>query len=94
MDVEQAARSGFLHTRDMGDEWGIVGIMPFIYTVAIVAEIHEYGYVHRWCYHSYEAAQEAYNNWNGEGEPEGWHRHTPSCRRRENGDKTKEYITP
>lgn len=32
------------------------------------------------------------NEWNGEGEPEGWYRHRKTGRRRPGGDPEKEYI--
>lgn len=31
-----------------------------------------YGYESGWCYRSVEAAFEAADNWDGQGEPEGW----------------------
>lgn len=39
-----------------------------------------------------DAAVVALNNWDGEGEPEGWIRHVETGRRRPNGNKEEEYI--
>jgi hypothetical protein len=48
----------------------------------------------RFCYHDVETATAALAKWDGTGEPEGWHRHIPSGRRRDKGDPLKEYINP
>lgn len=45
-----------------------------------------------WCYHEPEQAYEAIRAWNGAGEPEGWHRHPRTGRRRPGGDKNMEYV--
>lgn len=47
-----------------------------------------------WCYDDPAAAVAAMHAWDGEGEPDGWHRHPPSGRRRPNGDRTQEHIAP
>jgi len=65
-------------------------IAPFLFTHAIVCDFDYFGYGDRWCYHSMSAAVKALDAWNGEGEPEGWHRHPDSGRRRdEDGNETK-----
>ena len=58
-----------------------VGVMAFMWTWAIIADITEMGYEDRWCYHNLVDALHAYDNWSGEGEPTGWHRHPNSGRR-------------
>lgn len=69
-------------------------IVRFLFSSAIVDNIQGYGmtltYQNRWCYKSYVDAIGALNDWDGEGEPEGWHRHLPSHRRRD--EKGKEEI--
>lgn len=45
-----------------------------------------------WCYTTEYQAVTALNNWDGQGEPTGWHRHPPSGRRRPNGDAAQEYV--
>jgi hypothetical protein len=68
----------------------------FIYTCAIITgRLFEDGYNNRWCYHNKGMALRGLDAWhkkNFQGEPEGWHRHPMSGRRRENGDPAKEYI--
>lgn len=69
-----------------------IGIMAFMYTWAIIADITVVGYEDRWCYHELVDALHAFSEWNGEGEPEGWHRHPNTGRRiDENGEM---YIAP
>jgi hypothetical protein len=67
-------------------------LVRLIFNYAILSDLTECGYDGRWCYSSKDAALAALNAWNGEGEPEGWHRHPPSGRRRPNGDATREHI--
>ena len=57
-------------------------IMPFMFTWAIIADLTRTGYEDRWCYETLQDAIAALSEWNGEGEPEGWHRHPTSGRRR------------
>jgi hypothetical protein len=45
-----------------------------------------------WWYDDFESAVRGLNEWNGEGEPEGWYRHRKTGRRRPGGDPDKEYI--
>ncbi len=59
------------------------GLMSLMYTWAIIADITWFGYENRWCYSTLTDAQGALDDWNGEGEPQGWHRHLPSGRRRD-----------
>lgn len=67
-------------------------IWRLAYTFAILTGITWSSYEDRWCYSSYEKAKAALDAWDGEGEPQGWHRHPSTGRRRENGDPTKEEV--
>jgi hypothetical protein len=71
--------------------------MPLIYTGALIygASANQYGYMDRWCYHSVQEAIAAGDAWSGDWpnvEPEGWHRHPGTGRRREGGDPSKEEV--
>lgn len=74
------------------DEGTWTCIFPLAYTHAIITVKHNdfFSVGDRWCYHSYEAARAALDAWDGTGEPQGWHRHPATGRRREK-DGT-EYI--
>lgn len=52
------------------------------------------GYDDRWCYDTGENAIAAAVAWiaTGAPEPQGWHRHHRTGRRRPDGDATREYI--
>jgi hypothetical protein len=72
-------------------------VMPLLFTHAIIiGDIRGVGPDDRWCYSSLEKAQTALLYWkedfNFEGEPQGWHRHPATGRRRENGDPATETI--
>lgn len=49
------------------------------------------GYDDGWCYKDFAVALEALKQWDGTGEPQGWHRHPGSGRRRPDGDSGREY---
>ncbi|RYF08871.1 MAG: hypothetical protein EOO77_24840 [Oxalobacteraceae bacterium] len=77
---------GYTHLRPLGDgRW--VGLMRFAFTWAIctgrMGDRHTYE--DRWCYHDRSVAIAALEAWDGQGEPEGWHRHPLTGRRCENG---------
>ncbi|NAE18009.1 hypothetical protein [Enterococcus hirae] len=51
-------------------------------------------YDDEWHYPSLSEAIGAAIDWDGTGEPNGWHRHPASGRRRPDADPTKEYVRP
>jgi len=74
-------------------------LCPFAFTTAIVTgRWFDYGGLDdRWCYSSPEDALGALLDWAVEDfqdEPNGWHRHHRTGRRRPHGDASKEYINP
>jgi hypothetical protein len=80
--------------RNGTDPTRYVAVIPFIYTHAIIVGSiarAQFGHQDRWCYHTPIEALAAATRWDGaEGtEPEGWHRHPYSGRRR-NPDGTIE----
>jgi hypothetical protein len=74
------------------DRWA--AIVPLVYTHAIVTGrmLDRTGYENRWCFDSYESAKKAMDEWDGTGEPYGWHRHPSTGRRRPDGDAALEYV--
>lgn len=53
----------------------------------------KFGYENFWVYSTIDKAIQALKDWDGSGgEPEGWHRHTATGRRRTDGDPSTEYI--
>lgn len=49
-------------------------------------------YDDRWCYATQHLAEAALVAWSGEGDPDGWHRHPSTGRRREGGDPGRETL--
>ncbi|MBO9428582.1 hypothetical protein [Sulfitobacter sp. R18_1] len=76
--------NGYLSPKEIGNG-NYACIMPLMFTHAIIkGRIGNLNsYEDRWCYSSLEKAQEALDAWDGVGEPEGWHRHPMTGRRRE-----------
>lgn len=78
------------------DRW--IAIIPFLFTTAIILgyKRHPNGYEDRWCYESSADAERAFDEWDPEvsAEPEGWHRHPRSGRRRPNGVEEAQYHAP
>lgn len=88
------AENGYKHAKMLNDG-RVAVIYKFLFTAAILVMTPagiEHGYEDRWCYHSESDALAALNDWDGEGEPKGWHRHPGTGRRRENADPLKEYV--
>lgn len=74
------------------DENRWVGLFQFAFTWAIIVGRigDQYSYDDRWCYHHKSDAAEALEEWDGTGEPQGWHRHPMTGRRREMTDGVME----
>lgn len=73
----------------------LVLVMPLMYTHAIITVTDPLGYEDRWCYgRDPRIAVAAAQKWlrDGGDEPDGWHRHPKSGRRREQGDPATEHV--
>lgn len=84
-------REGYEDAKELPDG-RIAACYRFIFTSAIVVGLDEAGYSDRYCYHTMADARQALDEWDGTGEPEGWHRHTSTGRRRE--PDGREWINP
>ena len=89
------ADQGFFILRTQGKHY--IGVMPLLFTGALIigSTDNRRTYLDRWCYHSVEEAIAAGDAWSGDWpktEPEGWHRHPATGRRREHGDPSKEEV--
>jgi hypothetical protein len=84
---------------EAGDDRRWASLAKFLYTVAIVTGTRKgllYGYDERWCYSDANAALVGLLGWMEAawvGEPDGWHRHPDSGRRR-NPATHQEWIQP
>lgn len=61
----------------------IIGVHRLLYHWTLHVDIGEFCYAERYCYQTVESALQAFNEWDGKGDPEGWHRHPTSGRRRD-----------
>lgn len=75
---------GWREVRRLPDRGQWAGLSRLMFTTAIVVanDGDVTGTADRWCYHTEASAKAALDAWNGEGEPDGWHRHPMSGRRR------------
>lgn len=84
---------GYTDPRPLDDRrW--VGLLRLMFTWAIVTGNmgDRETYSDRWCYHDEDVARAALEAWDGQGEPQGWHRHPISGRRRDpDGEETIRY---
>lgn len=81
--MQRLKGENYIDPRPIGNgRWA--ALFEFMFTWAIiVGRIGDGdGYDDRWCYHSKAAVIAAFEAWDGQGEPEGWHRHPLSGRRR------------
>lgn len=91
-----ASRNSYLAPTPMGNgRW--CAIAPFMFTTAIITGRmgDNWGYADRWCFADIGKALHALFDWAAkdfEGEPQGWHRHPDTGRRRPDGDADQEYI--
>ena len=87
-----------VYWREVNDDMHI--IYDFGHNARICMFNHQYGYEEFYCFASMDLAVKALDayadtliaNPQSKVEPEGWHRHFPSHRRRENGDPKKEVV--
>lgn len=60
-----------------------IGVHRLLMHWTIHVDLHEYGYEDRYCFATQELADKAFDEWDGTGDPEGWHRHPKTGRRRD-----------
>lgn len=60
----------------------ICGIHRLMYHWTLHVDIDDIGYADRYCYPTYESALVGLIDWDGVGDPKGWHRHVGTGRRR------------
>lgn len=96
LTIDFMLQNGAVYWREVGDEVHIV--YDFGYNGRLCMDNNIYGYEHFYCFSSVELTVKALDEFaeavqtNPNAEPEGWHRHSNTGRRRPDGDKSKEYI--
>lgn len=61
---------------------GWCGVHQLMYHWTMHIDIHNFGYEDKYCYETQSLAEGALCQWDGEGDPLGWHRHLKTGRRR------------
>lgn len=85
--------NGWLVVKPLGDgRYAAIAPMAFTYAIIVGKVGDEVGYDDRWCYKDAATAIVELHAWNGVGEPEGWHRHPRSGRRKD--AEGNEYVRP
>lgn len=79
--------NGYFNIKPIRQQTCWAGLFQFAFTTAIIVGQmgDECGYSDRWCYATAREAADALGRWDGDGEPDGWHRHPDSGRRRQDG---------
>ena len=91
-DLPEDVTEHYAHMRVLPDG-RICGVMRLLFHWTLHVDIDFVGYADRYCYQTKEGAVAALDNWDGIGDPEGWHRHLKSGRRR-NLQTGEEWIAP
>lgn len=90
--------NGYVEFLDMGNGmWVGIKRLLFHWTMHTGCLGDEDSYDDRWCYATEDLARRELAAWAAlgyQGEPQGWHRHPKSGRRREEGDPAKETYNP
>lgn len=59
----------------------------------LLVGIDDVGYTERYCFATFDLVLAAFNDWDGTGEPTGWHRH-PTTGRRRDLETGREWVAP
>ncbi|MCS4089697.1 hypothetical protein [Rhizobium sp. BK176] len=60
-----------------------IGTLQLLFHWTMHIDIDLVGYSDRYCFATYELAKKAFDEWSGEGDPDGWHRHPKTGRRKD-----------
>lgn len=85
-------RAEYEHLRMLPDG-RIIAIRRLLMHWTLLVGLDEFGYAENYCFATRDLVESAYKNWDGTGEPEGWHRHPKSGRRRDIATG-REWIAP
>jgi hypothetical protein len=91
----KSADGGFAEVKIIrdGDAYAAIKPLLFHWTMVVGAVGDDVGYDDRWCYATEALARQHLDAWDGVGEPDGWHRHPRTGRRRDNGDPETQYVS-
>lgn len=82
VDLSDEVKANYVHMRTLPDG-RVCGVHQLLFHWTLHVGIHEFGYEERYCFDTFPRAVVGLESWSGEGDPEGWHRHPESGRRRD-----------
>lgn len=89
-DLDPEIADSYIVIRKLPDG-RLCGVMRLLFHWTLHVDIDHTGYADRYCYQTLSGALSALKDWDGTGEPHGWHRH-PKTGRRRNIETGKEWI--
>jgi hypothetical protein len=92
--IKLVVENGYMDPKEIANNRvAVVAQLLYHGTMLIMSKVtFQQGWEEKYCYPSVEAARKALADWDGNGEPVGWHRHVPSNRRRHEADPLAEYV--
>lgn len=91
-DLNPIDRESYEEFRTLPDG-RLCGVHRLMFHWTMHVDLDTVGYAQKYCFATRELALAALREWDGTGDPEGWHRHVPSGRRR-NLATGEEWIAP
>lgn len=70
----------------------LCGLQRLLFHYTVHVDIFAFGYSDRYCFITAELALDAMSRWDGTGDPDNWHRHPTTGRRRPDADPAREHI--
>lgn len=92
---DQELREWGMHYYRVFEDGEVWSAAPYsISNGRLFVDLNQYGYADFYCFCDYEAALKALREFDPKTmkEPQGWHRHYRSSRRRPDGDASREHI--
>ena len=80
-DLPEVMAAEYVKNKSLADG-RIIGLKRLLFHWTIHVDIHEWGYEERYCFATFELADEAFEKWIDQEEPTNWHRHPTTARRR------------
>lgn len=81
-ELPQHVADSYIDLRKLPDG-RYIGTLRLLFHWTMHIDIDYVGYADRYCFSTYELAKKAFDEWSGEGDPEGWHRHPTTGRRKD-----------
>ena len=81
-DLDPEIRQSYVQFKQLPDG-RLCGVLRLMFHWTIHVDIDHCGYADKYCYQTLPGALVALIEWDGTGDPDGWHRHFKTGRRRD-----------